>query len=399
MAQPRRKIVIVGGSIAAVTAAQVLRAEGFEGNVTMLSDEAHLPYSRVPLSKAVLSGAAHRDTCALPLAQDEIHVRLGQRAVELDVQSRIIHLANGETVPYDGLVIATGARARRLAHPGQAGEFVVRDADDVEQLAPRLRTASTAVIIGAGFLGMEIASTCTKLGLQVTVIDRDPPLRRLLGEWLSSFVVDRAELSGVRFLRAPQGVDLVGLPTVRGVRVGDEVIKSDVVTSAIGDVPNSEWLHGSPLEILRGAVVVDQRCVAAPDIVAAGDIAAIRNDAGQVNRLPHWNNAVRQARSAAMSLLHGVESPIAEPDHYFWTEAFGLQIKVCGLIPDMITPVILESSDNGGSLILQWLSSEGEPVAAATVNRKMPVSKIRRLATEMDFRGSDSGLGLAVASR
>lgn len=398
MGQPRRNIVIVGGSIAAVTAAQVLRAEGFDGAVTMLSAEAHLPYSRVPLSKAVLSGAAHRDTCAIPLSHDEIHVRLSQRAGGLDMQSRLVRLTSGEQVPYDGLIIATGARARRLAQPGQAGEFVVRDADDVEQLTQQLKTANTAVIVGAGFLGMEIASTCMKLGLQVTVIDRDPPLRRLLGEWLSSFVVARAETFGVHFLLAPQGVALIGLPSIRGVGVGGDVVEGDVVISAVGDIPNSEWLAESPLEVLRGAVVVDSRCVAAPDVVAAGDIAAIRDDAGQVHRLPHWNNAVRQARSAALSLLHGGDSPLAELDHYFSTEVFGLQIKVCGTIPDRTPPVILERSDDGVSMVLQWLSSRGEPVAAAAVNRKMPVSKLRQLATNMDLRDSGSEFGLAVAS-
>ena len=377
MQRPRRNIIIVGGSIAAVTAAQVLRAEGFDGDLTMLSAESQPPYSRVPLSKAVLSGDAHQDTCALPLSHDEIEVRLGQRAGGLDQGSRLIHLTSGETVPYDGLVIATGARARRLAQPGQTGEFVVRDVEDVKQLAPPIRTAKSAVIIGAGFLGMEIASTCTKLGLQVTVVDRDPPLRRLLGGWLSSLVVARAELSGVRFLRAPHGVDLVGVPAIRGVQVGDELVESDLVISAVGDLPNSEWLDGSGLEVSRGAVVVDQRCVAAPDIVAAGDIAAIRDENGQINRLPHWNNAIRQARSAALSLLQGVDSPIAEPDHYFWTEAFGLQIKVCGLIPDATPPVILERSDDGESMVLLWESG-----AAATVNWKMPVVRLRRLATE-----------------
>lgn len=377
----RRNIVIVGGSIAAVTAAQVLRAEGFDGKITMLSADSRPPYSRVPLSKAVLAGTAGHDICALPVSSDDVDVRLGERAVELDCGSRRVHLASGETIAYDGLVIASGARARRLARPGQSGEYVIREAEDVEELAPRIGSARIATIIGGGFLGMEIASTCSKLGLDVTVIDRDPPLRRLLGAWLSSVVVDRARMAGVRFVRAPEGVELIGHEVIRGVRVGDEVIESDVVISAVGDLPNSEWLAGSALETAHGALVVDRRCMVLPDVVAAGDIAAVRGEDGLISRLPHWNNAVRQARSAALSLLHGASAPIAEPDHYFWTEAFGLQIKVCGLIPDSAPPVVLEKSNDGDSSVLQWQSPAGVPVAAATVNKKMPVVKLRRLAT------------------
>ena len=382
MAVPgRRNIVIVGGSIAAVTAAQVLRAEGFDGTLTMLSAESHPPYSRVPLSKAVLAGTAGHDSCALPVSSDEVDVRLGARAVRLDCGSRRVHLAGGETIAYDGLVIASGARARRLARTGQTGEYVIREVDDVQELASRIGSARTATIVGGGFLGMEIASTCSKLGLDVTVIDRDPPLQRLLGAWLSSVVVDRAHAAGVRFVRAPEGVELLGDEAVRGVRVGDEVFDSDVVISAVGDLPNSEWLAGSGLETADGALVVDQRCMVLPDVVAAGDIVAVRGEDGRVSRLPHWNNAVRQARSAALALLHGAGAPIAEPDHYFWTEAFGLQIKVCGLIPDTAPPVVLEKSNDGDSTVLQWQSHVGVPVAAATVNKKMPVVKLRRLAT------------------
>ncbi|GCE38163.1 Ferredoxin reductase [Rhodococcus wratislaviensis] len=377
----RRNIVIVGGSIAALTSAQILRAEGFGGDITMLSAEACAPYSRVPLSKAILAGVAGHDTCALPLSSDDFEIRLDQRAVGLDDRNRVIHLLSGETVSYDGLIVASGARARRLSRPGQRGEHVIRDMDDVRTLSPRLRTARSVVVVGAGFLGMEIASTCVKLGLTVTVIDRDPPLRRLLGEYLSAVVVDRATAAGVRILQAPDGVELIGTEVVDGVRYGEHTVRADVVVSAVGDIPNTEWLAGSSFRN-EGPLVVDQRCIAANDIVAAGDVAAIKDPSGTVARLPHWNNAVRQARSAALALLHGDEAPIAEPDHYFWTEAFDLQIKVCGLIPGSTVPVVLERNDDTNTLLLQWIAPNGTAVAAASVNRKMPVNKLRRLAHE-----------------
>jgi 3-phenylpropionate/trans-cinnamate dioxygenase ferredoxin reductase component len=377
-----RNIVIVGGSIAAVTAAQVLRAEGYQDGLTMLSAEPHMPYSRVPLSKSVLSGTADQASCALPIGTDEVDIRLGQRVIGLDDQAHSVHLANGTAVSFDGLVVASGARARRLSGPGQSGEFVLRDVSDIPALAKRLSTARTAVVVGAGFLGMEIASTCTSLGLDVTVIDRDPPLRRLLGFWLSELVVAKAEAAGVRFIKSDNGVRLLGDVHVSGVAFGDVTLQSDVVISAVGDVPNTEWLEKSRLRT-RGPIVVDQTCVAIPGVVAAGDVAAVRQPTGAITRLPHWNNAVRQARSAALSLLHGRDAPIAVPDHYFWTEAFGLQIKVCGRIPEQEPPIILEHNDMQNCYVAQWVASDGSPIAAATVNRKMPVVKLRRLATEV----------------
>ncbi|RZL84183.1 MAG: ferredoxin reductase [Rhodococcus sp. (in: high G+C Gram-positive bacteria)] len=378
----RRNIVIVGGSIAAVTAAQVLRAEGYAGELTMLSAEMQLPYSRVPLSKAVLAGSADQASCALPMSTDDVNVRLGQEVVGLDDQAHTIHVAEGGTIPFDGLIVASGARARRLSQPGQSGEYVVRDAADIPALAERLSTARTVAVVGAGFLGMEIASTCSKQGLDVTVIDRDPPLRRLLGAWLSALIVAEAESVGVRFVRAADGVRILGDGEVVGVGYGDTTLRPDVVISAVGDIPNTEWLSGSRLHT-QGAVIIDQWCVAAPDVVAAGDVAAIRQPTGEVMRLPHWNNAVRQAQSAALSLLHGRDAPVATPDHYFWTEAFGMQIKVCGLIPNHEPPIILEHNDEKGSFLLQWVAADGGPIAAATVNRKMPVVKLRRLAAEV----------------
>jgi 3-phenylpropionate/trans-cinnamate dioxygenase ferredoxin reductase component len=377
-----RNIVIVGGSIAAVTAAQVLRAEGYQDELTMLSAEPHMPYSRVPLSKSVLSGTADQASCALAIGTDEVDIRLGQSVIGLDDQAHSVHLANGKAVNFDGLIVASGARARRLSGPGQSGEFVLRDVSDIPALVKRLSTARTAVVVGAGFLGMEIASTCTSLGLDVTVIDRDPPLRRLLGIWLSELVVAKAEAAGVRFIKSDNGVRLLGDVHVSGVAYGDVTLKSDVVISAVGDVPNTEWLEKSRLRT-RGPIVVDQTCVAIPGVVAAGDVAAVRQPTGAITRLPHWNNAVRQARSAALSLLHGRDAPIAVPDHYFWTEAFGLQIKVCGRIPEQEPPIILEHNDMQNGYVAQWVASDGSPIAAATVNRKMPVVKLRRLATEV----------------
>ena len=180
--------MIAGGSVSAVTCASTLRHEGYDDEIVLLSEESHEPYSRVPLSKGVLAGTEHPDETALPTLPDSIGLRLGVRAMALDPTSRVVITSTGERVPYDGLVVATGARARRLAAPGQEGERVLRDLCDATDLARDAAHARSAVVVGAGFLGMEIASTLSGLGLEVTVVDREPGLERVLGPWLAERV-------------------------------------------------------------------------------------------------------------------------------------------------------------------------------------------------------------------
>ncbi|MDQ0382873.1 NAD(P)/FAD-dependent oxidoreductase [Amycolatopsis thermophila] len=372
-----RRIVVVGGSIAAVTAAEALRVRGFDGDITVLSEETSAPYSRVPLSKGVLCGKETPDSALLPPLDGEVSLRLGTRAAGLRVDRRRVVCDDGDEVPYDGLVIATGARARRLARPGQAGEHVVRTLDDATRLAGRIATAGSVIVVGAGFLGMEVASTCTDLGLAVTVVDRDPPLRRLLGGWLADLVVGAARDRGVRFVRATRAVELAGGQEVTGVRIGDRVLTADVVVSAVGDVPGTGWLADSGLP-LRGGLVVDDRCRVAPDIVAAGDVTVSGRPGGEFRRSPHWTSAVIQGQVAAATLLHGEVATLPRPDAYYWTEQFGLDIKISGEIPDGPAPTVLAGDPRERSALLQWRRN-GRGVAAVSVNHRMPIVKLKRL--------------------
>lgn len=373
---PLRRVVIAGGSIAAVTAAQSLRAQGFEGEITLLSDEIHAPYSRVPLSKGVLSGKETPDSAALPALGEDVTVRLGARVAHLRPEHRRVILADGEEVPYDGLVIATGARARRLAASGQNGEHVVRTLDDAAVLGDRIGAAASVLVVGGG-LGMEVASTCAELGLAVTVVDRDPPLRRLLGAWLADLVVEAARERGVRFVQAPDGVELVGHPEIAGVNCGDRQLDADVVVSAVGDLANTEWLADSGLP-LDGGLVVDPRCGVTPHIVAAGDVTVTRLDGEVARRSPHWTNAVLQGQAAARTLLHGETALVPPPDPYYWTEQFGLDIKISGEIPAGTAPTVLAGDPRQRSTLLQW-SHRGRPVAAASVNHRIPIVKLKKL--------------------
>ncbi|MGW6690247.1 NAD(P)/FAD-dependent oxidoreductase [Streptomyces sp. NPDC054961] len=368
-----RRIVVVGGSIAALTAAESLRAEGFDGSLVLLSEEAHRPYSRVPLSKGLRSGDALRDAVLLPEPGDGIDLRTASRACSLDTSRRVVTLADGEGVPYDGLVIATGARARRL---GAERELVVRTLDDIEALTSRLAGARSVAVVGAGFLGMELASTCRGLGLDVTVIDREPPLTRLLGDWLAGFMVAAARDQGVAFRPAPEGAVPVG---PNAVRLGRETVEADVIVTAIGELPNTEWLAGSGLP-LDGGVVADERCLVAPGIVTAGDVVARRTPDGRTRRTPHWTNAVEQGRAAAATLLHGGAARPYRPDPYFWTEQFGLDVKISGRLAPAGAPEVLAGSLEERGALLRWRHADG--ATAVTVNHRMPIPRLRLLGAQ-----------------
>ncbi|MFD9039021.1 NAD(P)/FAD-dependent oxidoreductase [Streptomyces bottropensis] len=363
-----RRIVVVGGSIAAVTAAQSLRTEGYDGQVTVLSEEPHPPYSRVPLSKGVLAGRESVESALLPLPSEDIEFRTGSRAVRLDTHRRLVTTADATGIPYDGLVIATGARARRLTGDG---DLVVRTLDDSSALAARLAAARSAIVLGGGFLGMEIAGTCRALGLEVTVVDLLPPLLRLLGPWLADLAVAAARDHGVRVRVAPDGVEVLD---EHRVRCGESVLTADVIVCAAGDVPNTDWLEDSGLTLdAGGGLVADACCRVAPGIVAAGDVVS-----RQGRRTPHWTNAVEQGRAAAASLLHGESVRPYRPDLYFWTEQSGLDIKISGELPLTGTPEVLAGSVDDRSALLRWRHDGGTATAVA-VNHRLPVIKLKRL--------------------
>lgn len=373
-----KRIVIVGGNIAAVTAATTLRARGWDGELTLIAAERHPPYSRVPLSKGVLAGAQAATDAHLPLVEG-IDLTLGMAATGLDLEARRVHLDDGEAAAFDGLIIATGARARRLAVGCQSGELVVRTLEDSLQLAERVRSATSAVVVGAGFLGMEIASTLCRQGVAVTVVDLDPPLERLLGSWLGRHVAARAAELGVRFVRTDGGVQLLGDPVAAVGLPDGRLLEGDLVVSAVGDVPNVDWLLPTGLACGDG-VIVDAWCQVAPGIAAAGDVVAMRRADGSVVRTPHWSNAVAQGRAAALNLLEP-RSARFEPDHYFWTEQFGIDLKIAGRLPLAGSPVVLHGDPANGSALLQW-AIDDRPGAAVALNHRIPVARLKAIAAQ-----------------
>lgn len=210
------------------------------------------------------------------------------------------------------------------------------------------------------------------------MIDREPPLQRLVGSWLADLIVSRARERGVRFVEAANGVELFGNP-ISGVSYGHDntVLQADLTITAAGDCPAVDWLTESGLRI-KGGLVVDRCCRVGPAITAAGDITVVEEAPDVLRRTPHWTSAVEQARTAARSLLEPDERTPYEPDPYFWTEQFGLDVKISGHPPSLGEPCILAGDTTTPHALAQW-TEDGQAVAAVSVNYKVPIVKLKKL--------------------
>ncbi len=335
-------VTIVGASLAGLNAAEALRREGFDGPVTLIGAEDHPPYDRPPLSKQVLAGDWEPDRAALTdaeeLAADGIEARLGVRAAALDLAARELTLDGGETVAFDSLVIATGARCRTLAGTEElAGVHVLRSLDDCLALRADLEAApQRVVVVGAGFIGAEVAATARGRGLEVTLVEALPtPLGRVLGDEMGRVCAEVHRDHGVD-LRTGVGVDAVeGGDRVQRVRLSDgSSVDADVVVVGIGVICNTEWLEGSGLSIDDG-VVCDATCLAAEGVVAAGDVARWPNELfGETMRVEHWDNAAQQGAHAARRLLDPAVGPFT-PVPWFWSDQYDRKIQLAGRVrPD-----------------------------------------------------------------
>jgi NADPH-dependent 2,4-dienoyl-CoA reductase/sulfur reductase-like enzyme len=332
-------VLVVGASLAGFRAVEELRHQGYDRRITVVGDEAHRPYDRPPLSKQILAGTWAHDR--LPLTAvgvdvDDLGVewRLGSPATGLDLAGRRVALADGTHVAFDGLVLATGARVRRLpGQPDLAGLHTLRTLDDCLALRADLDAApSRVVVVGAGFIGAEVAATARGRGLDVTVLEALPfPLQRALGDTIGALCADIHRDNGVdvRLSTGVDGFEDDGAGHVTGVRLSDgSTIPADVVVVGVGVTPNTEWLEGSGLTIANG-IVCDETCLAAPGVVAAGDVARWPNRRfDEVMRVEHWENAQEQGAHAARRLL-GDDAPYA-PVPWFWSDQYDRKIQLAG---------------------------------------------------------------------
>ncbi|WP_406510374.1 NAD(P)/FAD-dependent oxidoreductase [Streptomyces sp. NBC_00212] len=378
------RIVVVGASLAGLRAAETIRDKGFTGSLTMIGDEPYEPYDRPPLSKGVLLGKSRAERTALPRRRAiDAEWRLGVPAVGLDMAARRVKLADGDEVPYDRLLIATGVRARPWpnAEEGELdGVFVLRTRDDGAALAGRLDAGPRRVlVIGAGFTGSEIASACRERGLEVTVAERgDAPLVGALGGVIGAVAAELQREQGVDLRTGIMVTALEGDSTgrVRAAHLSDgTTLDCDVVVVSLGAQRNTEWLAGSGLGAGPRGIACDAGCrafdirgIVTDDIYVAGDVARSPHPlfGYQFLSLEHWGNAVSQAETAAHNMLS--VSTDRRPHIWvpaFWSSQFGVNIKSVG-VPSMGSEIMITQGSRAERRFTGVYGYQGRVIGAVT---------------------------------
>jgi 3-phenylpropionate/trans-cinnamate dioxygenase ferredoxin reductase component len=341
--QPHSTVVVVGASLAGLRACEAFREEGFEGRIVLVGAEGHMPYDRPPLSKEILLGKWESDKIALRrggLDDLGLEFRRAIRAASVDPAARTVTLEDGDTLQYDGLVIATGARARRLEMAdGFDGVHYLRTLDDALALrahleSAALRGAPRVCVVGAGFIGCEVAATCRQRGLDVTIVEPlAAPMVRALGRHLGGLAALLHRDHGVD-LRCATGLQAIeGNGRVESLKLSDgKSVTCDVLVIGVGVQAETAWLESSGLPLEDG-VLCDEYCSVAPGIVAAGDVARWKSlrRSGFGIRIEHWTHASAMGRAAALRLLRGQDGVEPyDPVPYVWTDQFGVKIQMCG---------------------------------------------------------------------
>ncbi len=397
-------IVVVGASLAGLNAAHTLRKEGFDGTLTVVDADTHTPYDKPPLTKQFLKGEWEADRIALPATKEELGIdwRLGARATHLDVAAKSLTIERGgqpEVLSFDGLVIATGASARSLPNPaGLDGIHVLRTLDDAAAVRAALDASPRrVVVIGAGFIGAEVAATSRGRGLDVTILEAlDVPLERALGREMGAVCGDLHRDHGVD-LRLGTGVDgFAGVGRVEAVTLSDgSRLDADVVVVGIGVIPNTSWLDDAGLTIDNG-VVVDDTLLAAPGVVAAGDIARFPSRRfGRSLRVEHWENAIQMGEAAARRLLvaDGEAPEVYDPVPWFWSDQYDRKIQLAGHAgADATVEVVI--GDPADRVFVALYGRAGTVVGVLGMNRPRHVMQLRQLVVD----GASWSDGLARAA-
>jgi 3-phenylpropionate/trans-cinnamate dioxygenase ferredoxin reductase component len=375
-----REIAVVGASLAGLRAVDALRKRGFDGTITWIGAEAELPYDRPPLSKQILRGEWEPARTALKANYDALGVdlRLGTRATRLDLQTRAVELEGGARVPFDGLVIATGAKPRMLrGADGLSGVFTLRTLRDALAVKQALERRPRVAIIGAGFIGLEVAASCRTLGLDVTVLETlDAPLAPAIGSEMGQAIAEMHRERGVRLRTGVAVRGFEGSGSVSALRLSDGTTEpADLVIVGIGVTPETGWLESSGLALGDG-VLCDERCAASADgVVACGDVARFKTGMnGATVRIEHWSNAVEQAAAAVARLLDGPSAPRFTSVPYFWSDQYDAKIQFAGRRSPDDTLRIVEGSVAERNLVAHY-GRAGKLTAVLTVNK--PAAFIR----------------------
>jgi 3-phenylpropionate/trans-cinnamate dioxygenase ferredoxin reductase subunit len=380
----KQTCIIVGANLCGGRAAETLRQEGFDGRVALIGAEPERPYERPPLSKEFLRHETERERVFLRppefYAEQEIELRLGVRASAVDLRERAVVLETGERLRFDKLLIATGGRVRRLAVPGAEleGVYYLRTIGDCERIASELAPGRRVVVIGAGFIGAEVAASARTTGLEVTVLEGGQvPLARALGPEMGRIYGDIHREHGIDLRLSTRIERLEGSGQVERVMTSDgEAVGCDFVVVGIGIDPDTALAEGTGIEVGNG-IIVDEHCRTNVDgVFAAGDVANFPNPIlGERLRLEHWANAQNQGVAAAKAML-GSEEPYADVP-WFWSDQYDLNLQYVGYASSWDRIVIRGSVPE--RRFTAFYVKDGCLRAAMTLNRARDIRPSREL--------------------
>ena len=369
--------MIVGGGLAAARTAEHLRKSGYTAPITLVSDEPHLPYDRPPLSKEMLQDAQKNldDVLLKPAefyADNDIALNLGSAAQSVDTAARTLTLFDGTVLDYDELVIATGLAPKQIpSFPDLVGLRVLRSYDEAMALREQAASARRAVVIGAGFIGCEVAASLRKLGVDVVLVEPQPaPLATVLGQKIGELIAR---------LHRSEGVDVrtgVGVAGVRADDAGERVtaveltdgtvIDADLVVVGIGSRPATDWLVGSGVALDNGVLCDEVGRTSDPHVWALGDVASWRDATGHQRRVEHWSNVADQARILVAAAL-GQDPPSLTVVPYFWSDQYDVKIQCLG--EPEATDVVHLAEDDGRKFLAYY---ERDGVLVGVVGGGMP---------------------------
>ena len=384
-----KPVIIVGASMGGLRAAEALRRFGYAGPITVIGEERHAPYNRPPLSKEVLAAEVSHEAVAFPQRESTADVNwvLHTRVESADLEHGTVTDSNGETHSYGTLIIATGLRPKRLevTNGELTGRHAVRTLDDAIALRKDLKAGARVVVLGAGFIGCEVAATARKLGCEVTVVaPGSHPITRPLGVELAKELQRRHEAMGVKFVMKTAVTELVGTTSIEGVLLDTgDVIFCDVLVEAIGSYPNTEWLEGNDLDLSNGVLTDnDMRAVRAsgeawPNVFAIGDVARFANPLFDETprRVEHWNIPTDTAKRVAQVFTGQAEGPFA-PIPSFWSDQYDMHILAYGLLA-LADEVKLIAGEIEGECVFGYYR-EGKMVGVCGIGMRTTVMGYRK---------------------
>ena len=380
-----RHVVVVGAGLGGLRTVESLRREGFDGRITLVGDEEEPPYDRPPLSKEVLTGARAPETVYLRpperLAALDIDLIVGRQVGALSLDERTIELGASE-LEFDALVIATGASPRTLDElDGRGGVHTLRTLADSIRLGAALREAGRVTVVGAGFIGSEVAASARSLGCQVTIVELEQtPLARALGPEMGAVLMDLHREHGTELRLGVRVVEAEGDPVTRLRLSDDTTLDTDIVVVGIGVVPNIAWLDGSGLELANGVVCDASLEAGAEGVYAVGDVASWPNELfGRRMRVEHWTNTSDQARHAARNLLHGTQEPFLG-SNYVWSDQYGYRIQFVGSTLGAKAQVVAGCAD--AREFVAWYREADRLVGAIGIGLPRLLMKSRTLIEE-----------------